>query len=419
MKMVYSPAIVALFTLSILVFASCKEEVEEAPVFHLLKSAPEKIDIGELSQTVDMIRDSIINPHGILSFGDYIILVDSRTSKALTIYNETTKEYRRFLSRGNANNEIKYASKIALVSAEEQQFLVRDVSYGRLFMLAIDPKTGEPVQKYTTNLNKFGKVSDFELDGSTVLACDMSTYNQFVIGSAPRKVEARFGNFSAYEFDRDSSLLGAIEYDGKIALDRKNNRMAYLSAMGETIEIIHYSEEHKDRILKVKREEPIEDATEDEATEDKEKKKNDDGYDEIAVVKDSVVVSKIFQMPTFRTKEKEKDGVISYTTTQLLNGQTKIAFGAAVASENYIYALYDGRTRTQATRKKYANPDGLYNNLCVFDWEGNFLLHIRSDLGVKAISYNDERGLLYCLCMTDTGEYEICTIAESEIFVER
>lgn len=421
MKSIYYFAIIISFLL-----LACKPQKVEEVQFDFLASAAETTDMTDVSQVVDMSRDSIINPHGILSFGDYIILVDSRTSRALTIYNEQTKVYEHFLARGNANNEIKFASNIGLMSAAEQTFYVRDLSYGRLFFLKIERATGEIKFRYTTNLNKLGKVSDFGFDGNTIVAGLTSSLHQYVVAASPREVAARFGDFLAFDFDRDSASLGEVSYEGRVALDRENNRMAFLSTAGETLEIIKYADDHlteqQKKQLKQKQQKQREQVAKKLAKNGAKKDSvklglvadaanvADADSVEVVEIRDSIVLSKIFRMPKFKTTERQ-----GRFSTAVNPNSSRVGFLSVTASKNCIYGLYDGRTRAQANGKNN-NQDGLIYNLCIFDWEGNFVMHVTSEYGMKAISFNDQQRKLYCLCMTETGEYEVCAISEDDLF---
>ncbi|MFR9620640.1 MAG: BF3164 family lipoprotein [Rikenellaceae bacterium] len=403
--------------LSITLLASCggqgsSSKSEEAVVvkhFDFLDSADRKLDVMDLSELSAMSRDSIINPHAILAFDDYVIMADSRTLKALTVYNEATEEYDRVMSRGNANNEIKFAANLGLVSAEERMFFLRDMNQGRVFFMGIDETSGKVVMKSTSNLNRIGPFSDFEYDDNLLIGGVTNNRCRYMVASVPQnRVIARFGDFSAYTFDRDSARFGTISYPGYIALDRANNRFAYLSQRGETIEIGSYDDSEQNRVSRNKRVNLTDKQKEEMSEEEIEEVRN-----AIYMTDDSITVCRIYNMPKFNTRVN-KSG--AFETSVSISG-LRYGFGSSAASSEYIYSLYDGRTNRQKSNDD--DKDDLIGSLCVMDWEGKLLLRITSEYGFKAISYNDSKRRLYCLTMTDTGEYELRYIDQDRLFGSR
>jgi hypothetical protein len=82
----------------------------------------------------------------------------------------------------------------------------------------------------------------------------------------------------------------------------------------------------------------------------------------------------------------------------------KKGFVGVGSDSTYIYALYSGRTREEFGKIEYSYAE----NLLVYDWDGNTVLHIKLDEAVSCMAFEPTNKQVYCQCIDkNTSEPKI------------
>ena len=119
------------------------------------------------------------------------------------------------------------------------------------------------------------------------------------------------------------------------------------------------------------------------------------GAYEIVDYRDTATVcSKVLEMSSFND---HKGRYLS------MRPDSKTGFISVASNAKYIYTLYDGKELSYYMSNPGIGLRG--HNICVFDWDGNYVFRLHSADPVRCISWNEERQSLYLCVLTDSGEY--------------
>lgn len=86
---------------------------------------------------------------------------------------------------------------------------------------------------------------------------------------------------------------------------------------------------------------------------------------------------------------------------------SKIGFISVASTDSMIYTVYDGKPLSYYMANRGKKTYG--QDICIFDWSGNYIRHLRSELPIKCIAH-DKNEYLY-LCIQDKEEYRLCRLA--------
>lgn len=119
-------------------------------------------------------------------------------------------------------------------------------------------------------------------------------------------------------------------------------------------------------------------------------------YD-IVDYRDTVTVcSKVLDMSAF------DDHGQKYTT---MRPESKVGFVSLASNDEAIYALYDGKELKYYMENHGTRLRG--NDICVFDWDGNYIRRLHSEYPVSCMAWNKDRKSLYLYVLDDNGEFRI------------
>lgn len=88
--------------------------------------------------------------------------------------------------------------------------------------------------------------------------------------------------------------------------------------------------------------------------------------------------------------------------------ESKIGFISLTASDDRIYALYDGKNLKHYMDNRGIGMSG--NDIVVFDWEGQYRSRLHSDRPVSCIAWNETDKSMYLCVLSDDGEYRFCRL---------
>lgn len=105
--------------------------------------------------------------------------------------------------------------------------------------------------------------------------------------------------------------------------------------------------------------------------------------------------------------EKIDDFVFSEKSNDqiLMRPDSKLNFISVAASDECLYALYDGKELRHYMTNRGDAPSGSY--ICIFDWDGNYRRCLHLSCPANCIAWNSVRSRLYLSSMMPDGRYSI------------
>lgn len=294
-----------------------------------------------LQEIKDFPHDSLGVPSQIYSFQDYVILLEEKLDLLFVSYQISSGEFKRFQVKGRGPDELLTVQQIG-------ETLNRDefCAWGLY---------GEKAFVYSAKDN-FSSIYKRE-----VVSENFTTFcitPDYIIGTQAGKAKRFLQQKSDSLFCEFGQEIKIQQYPpeivsnfilGECMYQRKLKRFAFFSAFGDIFEI--YDCQNTPQLLK-------------------------------SFLGVLPVLDDHFQPPT-------------------LSAQTKLGVLSTTSTDKYIFALY-----SDFMIKEFSlNNDKMrwVNKILVYDWDGNPVKIILTDRFIKAISYNRENNLVYCIGGVEDG----------------
>lgn len=302
----------------------------------------------------DMADDVLWAPKEFVADGDNFIFVEEKLDTLLCVYNAPTQSVRRILHRGQGPDE--YVVLSSVVAASDgfyaMDFNSRKSNY-------FDYATLTP-----TKDSMYLSVADtlpvsFASIGDSVRIYEVGGRDLLFYMFENKRFVSAFGDLSPYYADAESASEGVM---GNFVNSEKNKRLAWASFTSDLMEIYDYSAPGSVRRVAAHRGEAL----------------------------------------------QTEDGVIM--------GDAFMSVISLAASDDYIYALYSGKSLMDVIRET-PNMEMIQlairkcGYILVFDWDGNPVRCLTLDNDALYISYDHKTGKLYCLCFDNDGNYVLRLIA--------
>ena len=300
-----------------------------------------KIDFASDVEWIDVPTDSISDPEMMVAFGEYLLWVDNQLASPVRIFDGSTGEISSPVQTGRASNEM---LDVQEVLRTEAGFALEDTFKKRLYFYQKDTVSGIWEQSASTDVSEFCWVS---IAGDTVVGQLMDGTGRYGVKSPGQEIQ-RFGDYSQYGLD-NASGWGLMM--GHSAVNAVSGRYAVFSCYTGAYEIVDYRDT-------------------------------------------ATVCSKVLEMSSFND---HKGRYLS------MRPDSKTGFISVASNTKYIYALYDGKELSYYMSNPGIGLRG--HDICVFDWDGNYVFRLHSADPVRCISWNEERQSLYLCVLTDSGEY--------------
>ncbi len=301
--------------------------------------------------------DSIGQPNNILSFGDVIILSEELNQKSITVFNDKTKKISRLLPKGRAANEVINVHILAQNSSRDNEFYVFDDSKQKMFNFSQNNEGFDLIEMKDIN-----GYSTFSVDDTVVVGNLKGSDARFGISTIEDVITSKFGDYS--QFDLTCEIGNAI-LPGMTTINRAQKKFASFSFFTPSFSIVSY------------------------------------------LNKGELIYNKTYKMPEFNTNKGEKASFPTFKMTSTLG------FVSLTSCDKYIYALYSGETFKDAMSSG-ANAL-LANVICVFDWDGDFITNLESDIKIRSIAFNEQQQKLFGVFLSESGHYEVSYINITDI----
>lgn len=339
-----------LLFLIVLIFISCNRKKS------ILDYTDLKYDITSLFKPTNINEDSLSRPEFVLSIGDYIIIGDDSKDNIIIAYNLVDNTYRNLITKGNGANEIRGISR--LNKSNDSEFYAYDGLTQKIFYFNI--------QNNEIHFLKSEKMSDYSTFAKTedyIIGCRKNSAYRYTIKNGADSIIGEIGDYSEFKV---SITIGAEVFDGFITNNNNIKKSAWVSCYAESINILDYNDKLK------------------------------------------ILHKNVYKQPKYGNINQEgKD-------TPVFSMQNNIGFTSVCNSDNYIFALYNGKPFIDFI--KNPNKDNLIcNNICVFDWNAKLITNLYSDNGIRCIDYNRSKNKLFFIVLSNNDMYQIMEIDLQEL----
>lgn len=310
-----------------------------------LQNAP--ITMLEVSKDIEYVpipQDSIVLPEIIATCDDYVIWSEKKGNCLLKISDCEGNILSSGIKKGRALDELLNITQILI---HNRGFIVCDVFKKKAYSFSLEKNL--VIKDKSFDIDAFSTIA---VSGDTIVGVakhGKCKYESKLIGG---KTISKFGDYSYYGLNTE---IGCGLLQGHICINEVKGRIACFSYYAGAYEIADY------RCHKIVRSEKLEDFSFD----------------------------------------GNSGGQV------LMGPESKLNFISTVSSENFIYALYDGKDLKYYMMNRGDSPSG--HNICVFDWNGNYVKCIKLDVPVTSISWNHDDKRLYVSVLVD-GHYKIGAI---------
>lgn len=308
-----------------------------------------KCTLNELSEYP---CDSIGHADFIFSQDDYILLSEPKLDYLISSYNIKTKEFTRFLSKGNGPNTLLDVQQVGLYK-EDSLFFVKSTFGKKIFIYSFTDKSVH--KEIPVNKNDVSLFFDAEQ-----MICSQYGKKRFSIYDTNNQSRIEFGD-SITIGDSSQELVSHI-LQGLCVANKNLKRFLWTSMYGDVFEIYDYKDISKiQTVVNVKGILPI------------------------------ITVSN--NQPVFSIDSKL--GIVSLTATN-----------------KYIYMLYNEHLIKDFANQK--EDILLCNKILVYDWNGIPQKILNIDKEIRSISYNNKYKMLHCIGYDADGNGKIFYIDVSE-----
>lgn len=310
---------------------------------------------GEVINTKKMIYDK---PYSMIydSRDGTILLNISRGKYNLQRVDPKSGNVKEFLGIGRGRNEC--------IDFDMNYIDNSGVIYGRDFPMIVGvAPAGEVISQQTVtpenriNIIRFNQINN-----------DYIIYGNF---NHPKKLFTVFdsswherGAFGEFPSDGISEAEGGqngkiMAYQGYILCSDSHSRVAYVSRAGEFLTIYSIDKEHNtEEIFRIER-----------------------------------------NLPKYEAAPGPGSGVVHIGR--------EFYYVDAYSTENYIYVLYSGKTMEEISSAAFMEAS-LSNTIMVYDWSGEHLYDLKTDLDLLKICVSDNDKELYAISMNDEYEFKLC-----------
>jgi len=291
--------------------------------------------------------DSLGKPEYIYSWKNYIIIADHIDDYLLSAYDLQSNQFYRFLNKGVGPEELIDIQQIGDVDGNE--FFIKSTFGNKLHL-------------YNTNESQY--ISPTVIKDVSPEFVSLTVDNNMIIGSYRgdsrfviselnnKEYKKGFGeDIASFSQEMASNILMGLSVGSS-----GSKRIAWFSFYGEVAEFYDYSDTTNIHCL------------------------------------------------------KKYMGVMPLVNEQyVFNKDSKLGVTSLAKSDNYIFALYNGKTLEEVTISKDLGL--LSNRRLVYNWEGDPIGILNLDKKVRSISYNIESDILYAVGFDENSyEYNICYI---------
>lgn len=317
----------------------------------ILNLSVETRNITSLAKDTGVPTDSIGNPAAILSIDDYIVLAGYDIEYAISIYNLKTGFFQRVGRMGRGENEIQNVGQLGIYPAQgKTAFFVFDNFVDKLYVYSLE---GDVCELWKSE-SMIG-FAQFVFDGNVAIG-PAYTEDRYLIKDFSTGLETSFGD-TKYATELRNSTDGTLRHP---VINEEKKLMMCFSPYGEACEMVDFSD------------------------------RDDIGY------------------PFHRIYMS----VVGSADSEYISVRTKIGFLDAAGNDEYIFALCSDKTAAELLMTK-ADP-GAANDVCVFDWKGDYVKRLICDNSVKYISVNRARKELFALVIED-AHYKVVSFPLNEI----
>ncbi|HRW62321.1 MAG TPA: BF3164 family lipoprotein [Bacteroidales bacterium] len=336
-----------LYLLLSFIFLRCSYKGED----NLLDSFKNEKQIKGVEIPID---DALLgNPMELITIDTFLLVVDYFDNTWLNIFSiNTGKQIKRDLNSGKGPNEIQRPYKITVTG--ERTFDIYDIFTKRLLSYDIDDILSE--KKSTPFLKE-----DFKSDTARFLQILRLPDNKFfgtgiifggkycVVNKKDALCEA-FGEYPADEKHNNAgyNILGAA-YQGLLELKPDGSKIVWANLKSPILEIIEIKDDKFEVIKKIN-----------------------------------------FGLPLYDEYEDEMGGFSAET-----HENNKLGFRDINVTNEYIYALYSGRTFEEFDDKAIK-----CEYILVYDWEGNPLKKMKLERDVNSITVTLDNKYIYAIAET-------------------
>ena len=298
----------------------------------------------------------VLKPSTTLKYGDDYVVIDDTRENVITSINFSTHKFVSGVNYGNGPNELNMIGKLRKV---KEKLLLYDISLRKNFEIVIVPDSSLQL-KLHNEINYDKKLFLFDYLGDNVIATGM--FGNFWIGYINIQQNKLLSKIDFPEFEQTNHLQGMYK------------SITYISS--------HVSISPNEKKVVVATQDAgvisLSDIKENELTE----------YNRIN-----------YYPPEVRVVREGQGSGVAYSK----NG--KVGFCSVDCDDNYIYALYSGRT---------SNSHGGLKNHCehvlIYDWNGNPIKHYILDIPMWSMKYDKEKNSLYGIAYNPEGgfiEYQL------------
>ncbi len=330
--------------LTVIIIASCGKKETETFI--------EKFNVIEtitLKEAMPELKNVMQEPNCFYFLNHYILVSEPKLDSILLIFDTQTKEYKHTISKGQGTNEALKISNISMGNKPNSCSLFDNLSQ-LIYIANIDSLSSISIKKDTL-LHAGNTKNSVAYDDTLAFYENVNEHKRFTLASPSRTIH--FGN--EIQINNLSPIMLTKVLQGPCSLSSSKKRFFWFSSYGDVFEIYDYSN--------------IENIT--------------------------TICSLALNLPNANMNGalglEDKLGAISVTS-----------------DNNYIYALYSGKTLEQCLKDR---SKALYSDkILIFDWDGNPCKVLNLDREVFSIAYSEMYDKLYCLGLDDDLNYTIYAV---------
>lgn len=236
----------------------------------------------------------------------------------------------------------------------ENGFGLSDMFKNRLTCYKME--SGTSVNMSETDIKDFSAVS---MVADTIIGTLKNGHSRYALCSSDGDLIKEFGDYSKYGLSNEAGW-GLMQ--GHICANARLGRIACFSYYTGAYEIVNYRDT-------------------------------------------SVICSRILEMSTF------DDNGQHYAS---MKPDSKVNFISATSGNEMIFTLYDGKDLKYYMENRGIGQRG--NDICVFDWDGNYIIRLHSEFPLCSIAWNEDNESLYLCFLSKSGKYMIGSLKRSVLY---
>lgn len=334
-------------------FAACSDQQENRSI--LLQDRP-TTDVTSRYEPVGVPADSIDNPEFLLSIDNYVILADPGADHTISVYNLETGGFQRTGRKGRAANEILNVNQIGIYpSTDTTAFYIHDNFAQKIFVYMLESGRCE-----LWKIEEMPRFRTFDFDGHLTIGVNKGQDSRYLLTDSLSGAEVFFGDYSEYDLPMQQ---GALMYQGFCLVNPQQKRCAWFSFFGEACNMLDYGRVDEPRV--------------------------------------------------FHNKTWQRVVIDQAADTPVMSPKTKIGFVSLTGSHERIFALCGDQTLQKFLTER--TDFHLSHDICLFDWNGQYLERWISTPAVRCIGFNESRGELFALIVDQDLNYRVVSLAIDEI----